>query len=125
MQSSRYLIGIDLGTTNSAVAYMDTQESIAGDMPTIHVFNVPQLIAAGEVGEIPTLPSFLYFANEQNAPGSLRLPWEERPNAVVGVFAREQGALTPGRLVTSAKSWLCHGAVDRTAKILPWGAEHA
>jgi uncharacterized protein DUF3731/Hsp70 protein len=122
--SSRYLIGIDLGTTNSAVAYVDTQEPITGDAPTIHVFDIPQLIVEGEVGAVPTLPSFLYFANEQDAPGSLRLPWEERPDAVVGVFAREQGALVPGRQVTSAKSWLCHDAVDRTAKILPWGAEH-
>ncbi len=122
--SSRYLIGIDLGTTNSAVAYVDTQERIIGDSPPIHVFNVPQLIAEGEVGAAPTLPSFLYFASEQDAPGSLRLPWDERPASVVGVFAREQGALTPGRQVTSAKSWLCHDAVDRTAKILPWGAEH-
>ena len=122
--SSRYLIGIDLGTTNSAVAYVDTQEPITGDAPTIHVFDIPQLIVEGEVGAVPTLPSFLYFANEQDAPGSLRLPWEERPDTVVGVFAREQGALVPGRQVTSAKSWLCHDAVDRTAKILPWGAEH-
>lgn len=122
--SSRYLIGIDLGTTNSAVAYVDTREPVTGDTPPIHVFNIPQLIAEGEVGAVPTLPSFLYFANEQDAPGSLRLPWEERPDAVVGVFAREQGALTPGRQVTSAKSWLCHDAVDRTARILPWGAEH-
>src|SRR5215475_10012493 len=123
--SSRYRIGIDLGTTNSAVAYVDTQEPIMGDTPPIHVFNVTQLIAEGEVGAVPTLPSFLYFANEQDAPGSLRLPWEERPKSVVGLFAREQGALVPDRQVTSAKSWLCHDAVDRTAKILPWGAEHA
>src|SRR5262247_4115407 len=122
--SSRYLIGIDLGTTNSAVAYVDTQEPVTVDTPPIHVFNVTQLIAEGEVGAVPTLPSFLYFASEQDAPGSLRLPWEERPKSVVGLFAREQGALVPGRQVTSAKSWLCHDAVDRTAKILPWGAEH-
>jgi molecular chaperone DnaK (HSP70) len=121
---SRYLIGIDLGTTNSAVAYVDTREPVTGDTPPIHVFGIPQLIAEGEVGAVPTLPSFLYFANEQDAPGSLRLPWEERPDAVAGVFAREQGALVPGRQVTSAKSWLCHDAVDRTARILPWGAEH-
>jgi len=121
---SRYLIGIDLGTTNSAVAYVDMREPAPGDTPPIHVFDVPQLIAEGEVGAIPTLPSFLYFANEQDAPGGLRLPWEERPDAVAGVFAREQGALVPGRQVTSAKSWLCHDAVDRTARILPWGAEH-
>src|SRR6266545_2839816 len=122
--SSRYLIGIDLGTTNSAVAYVDTLETVTGDTPPIHVFSIPQLIAEGEVGAVPMLPSFLYFANEQDAPGSLRLPWEERPDAVAGVFAREQGALVPGRQVTSAKSWLCHDAVDRTARILPWGAEH-
>jgi hypothetical protein len=123
--SSRYLIGIDLGTTNSAVAYVDTREPVTGDTPPIHVFGIPQLIAEGEVGEVQALPSFLYFANEQDASGSLRLPWEERPDAVAGVFAREQGALVPGRQVTSAKSWLCHDAVDRTARILPWGAEHA
>src|SRR5262245_541904 len=122
--SSRYLIGIDLGTTNSAVAYVDTQEPVKWDLRLIHGVIVSQLIAEGEVGALPTLPSFLYFANEQDAPGSLRLPWDERPNSVVGVFAREQGALVPGRQVTSAKSWLCHDAVDRTAKILPWGAEH-
>ncbi len=122
--SSRYLIGIDLGTTNSAVAYVDTQEPVRGDTPLIHVFGVTQLIAEGEVAAIPTLPSFLYFAGEQDAPGSLRLPWEEKPSVIVGVYAREQGALTPGRQVSSAKSWLCHDAVDRTAKILPWGADH-
>jgi DNA-K related protein/Hsp70 protein len=123
MESSRYLIGIDLGTTNSAVAYVDTQEAVTGDTPAIHIFEVLQLITEGELGSLPTLPSFLYFAGEQDAPGSLRLPWEEEPKFVAGVFAREQGALVPGRQVNSAKSWLCHDAVDRTARILPWGAE--
>ncbi|HEU0176781.1 MAG TPA: Hsp70 family protein, partial [Blastocatellia bacterium] len=104
---------------------VDTREPVTGDTPPIHVFDIPQLIAEGEVGAVPTLPSFLYFANEQDAPGGLRLPWEERPDVVAGVFAREQGALVPGRQVTSAKSWLCHDAVDRTARILPWGAERA
>jgi DNA-K related protein/Hsp70 protein len=117
------LIGIDLGTTNSAVAYIDTQEEITGDTPSIHVFNVLQFIAEGEVDELPTLPSFLYIPNEQDAPGSLQLPWEERTDVVAGLFAREHGALVPGRQVTSAKSWLCHDGVDRTARILPWGAE--
>jgi molecular chaperone DnaK (HSP70) len=123
MEFARYLIGIDLGTTNSAVAYIDTREAVTGDMPTIHIFNVPQLIAEGEIGALPTLPSFLYFPNEQDAPGSLRLPWDRQPQSVAGVFAREQGAFVPGRQVTSAKSWLCHNAVDRMARILPWGAE--
>jgi molecular chaperone DnaK (HSP70) len=121
---SRYLIGIDLGTTNSAVAYIDTGENEGGSTPTIHSFGIPQLIAEGEVGSLPILPSFLYIAADQETAGTgLRLPWQERPALVIGVFAREQGALVPGRQVSSAKSWLCHGAVDRTAKILPWGTD--
>jgi molecular chaperone DnaK (HSP70) len=126
---SRFLIGIDLGTTNSAVAYIDTQELDYSPAPQIRVFGVPQLLADGQVGTLSTLPSFLYFPDENDfASGELRLPWDERPNPVVGVLAREQGALVPGRQVSSAKSWLCHPAVDRTAKILPWGGdqiEHA
>ncbi|HVF90056.1 MAG TPA: Hsp70 family protein [Blastocatellia bacterium] len=122
--SSRFLIGIDLGTTNSAVAYVDSQESSGPTLPKIHTFNVPQLIAEGEVASLPTLPSFLYFpAENEAAAGALKLPWEDRPSTVVGLFAREQGALVPGRQVSSAKSWLSHGAVDRTARILPWAAE--
>ncbi|MGC9994901.1 MAG: Hsp70 family protein [Terriglobia bacterium] len=117
--SSRYIIGIDLGTTNSVVAYLDKQEASA-----IQVFQVPQLVAEGEVRSLPTLPSFLYFPSEQDlSAGSMKLPWEERPESVAGVLAREQGALLPGRQVSSAKSWLCHEAVDRRAKLLPWGAE--
>jgi molecular chaperone DnaK (HSP70) len=117
--SSRYIIGIDLGTTNSVVAYLDKQEASA-----IQVFQVPQLVAEGEVRSLPTLPSFLYFPSEQDlSAGSMKLPWEERPESVAGVLAREQGALLPGRQVSSAKSWLCHDAVDRRAKLLPWGAE--
>jgi len=117
--SSRYIIGIDLGTTNSVVAYLDKQEASA-----IQVFQVPQLVAEGEVRTMPTLPSFLYFPTEHDlSAGSMKLPWEERPESVAGVLAREQGALLPGRQVSSAKSWLCHDAVDRRAKLLPWGAE--
>jgi hypothetical protein len=117
--SSRYIIGIDLGTTNSVAAYLDKQEASA-----IQVFQVPQLVAEGEVRSLPTLPSFLYFPSEQDlSAGSMKLPWEERPESVAGVLAREQGALLPGRQVSSAKSWLCHDAVDRRAKLLPWGAE--
>ena len=122
--SGRYLIGIDLGTTNSVVAYLDKQEGKDQQSPAIHVFQVPQLLAPGEVRALPTLPSFLYFPNDNDlAAGGIALPWAERPESVVGVFAREQGALVPGRQVSSAKSWLCHNAVDRRAKILPWEAE--
>src|SRR5215210_4278873 len=124
--ASRFLIGIDLGTTNSAVAYVDTAEKPArGAPPPVRVFEVPQLVAEGELRALPSLPSFIYFADESEAArGGLNLPWEARPaDSAVGVLARERGALVPGRQVASAKSWLCLSTVDRTADILPWGAE--
>jgi molecular chaperone DnaK (HSP70) len=115
--ASRYLVGIDLGTTNTACAYVDTR---AGR--EIHVFDVPQLVAPGQVAPRPTLPSFIYLAGAHDMPaGSLDLPWAAGRDFCVGWLAREQGARVPGRLVGSAKSWLCHGGVDRTAAILPWG----
>jgi len=126
MQSTnRYLIGIDLGTTNSAVAYIDTHEAARNHAPIIHIFEVPQLIREGEVGAASTLPSFLYFVGDHDmAARGLRLPWQEQAAPLIGILAREQGALVPGRQVSSAKSWLCHEAVDRNAKILPWGTDH-
>jgi len=121
---SRYLIGIDLGTTNSVVAYIDTQEAEDAESPRIHVFEVSQLVGPGEVRRLPYLPSFLYFPTEaEMASGTLALPWEERPTSIAGVMAREQGALQPGRQASSAKSWLCQSDVDRTADILPVDAE--
>ena len=124
--SSRFLIGIDLGTTNSAVAYVDTEERPArGAPPPVRVFEVPQLVADGELRSLPSLPSFIYFTDEtEDAAPGLRLPWEEQPDgALVGVLARERGALVPGRQVASAKSWLCLSSVDRTDAFLPWDAE--
>jgi molecular chaperone DnaK (HSP70) len=116
--AARFLVGIDLGTTNTACAYVDTREGRA-----IRVLDVPQLVAPGRVEPRSTLPSFLYLAGEHELPaGSLDLPWASARDWCVGVLAREQGARVPGRLVASAKSWLCHGGVDRTAAILPWGA---
>src|SRR5207248_7528232 len=88
--------------------------------PGVRVFEVPQLVAQGEVQARPLLPSHLYLPGEHElAP--MQLPWGAA-EAPVGVFAREQGARVPGRHVASAKSWLCHPSVDRTARILPWGA---
>jgi molecular chaperone DnaK (HSP70) len=116
---ARYLVGIDLGTTNTACAFVDTQ---AGR--TIEGFAIPQLTAPGETRPRPTLPSFLYLAGEHELPpGSLDLPWARGRDFCVGELARGQGARVPGRLVSSAKSWLCHAGVDRTAAILPWGAD--
>jgi molecular chaperone DnaK (HSP70) len=117
--AARFLVGIDLGTTNTACAYVDTEAGRA-----IRVFETPQLVAPGDVSPRPTLPSFLYLAGRHELPeGSLDLPWAPGRDFCVGLLAREQGARVPGRLVASAKSWLCHAAVDRTAPILPWGAD--
>ena len=118
----RYLVGIDLGTTNIAVAYVDTASRPAGG-PRLHTFNIPQVVAVGQVQELPLLPSFLYLPGPHDlAPGSIDLPWKKNPPDTCGVFARNHGAKVPGRLVTSAKSWLCHPGVDRTAPLLPWAA---
>src|SRR5262249_5115974 len=106
---ARYLVGVDLGTTNTACAYVDTQAGRA-----IRVFPVPQLVAPGEVEARATLPCVWFRGREPASPAGRS--W------CTGALAREQGARVPGRLVASAKSWLCHGGVDRTAAILPWGA---
>ena len=122
--ASRYLIGIDLGTTNSVVAYIDTSET-PGEAPRIQVFDVAQVVAPGEVRADPALPSFLYFPTEDEIDiGRVSTcPGKSGPSAIAGVAARDHGMLVPGRLVSSAKSWLCQDAVDRTAEILPREAE--
>lgn len=121
---SRYLIGIDLGTTNCALSFIDTNESLKGASPRIHNFAVAQITSPGEVRSGPVLPSFLYFpTDEEVSSGLVNLPWEEHPSAIVGMMARDQGALAPGRQVSSAKSWLCQNAVDRRGNILPREAE--
>jgi molecular chaperone DnaK (HSP70) len=122
MARSRYIVGIDLGTTNCAVAYVDTKgrERPAAD---IRLFETPQLVAPGEAAARPMLPSFLYLPGPHDLPpGATRLPWSEDSDRIVGEFARTQGAKVPGHLVASAKSWLCHPGVDREADILPWGS---
>jgi molecular chaperone DnaK (HSP70) len=120
---SQYLIGIDLGTTNSAVAYIDLRRKPRPGSPEIQTFAVPQLVAPAEVKERPLLPSFLYIPGAHDLPpGSTALPWDPQRGFAVGEFARNHGSRIPGRLVTSAKSWLCHAGVDRTAALLPWSA---
>jgi molecular chaperone DnaK (HSP70) len=120
---SRYVIGIDLGTTNSALAYADTREATDAAPAPIRSFAIPQIVAAGEAAERPVLPSFLYLPGEREFGGeALALPWKSKGERLVGAFARDHGAKVPGRLVASAKSWLSHAAVDRHAPILPWSA---
>jgi len=108
------ILGIDLGTTNSALA-------VAGDDEPAHALGIAQIVGPGEVADKPTLPSFLLLPNEQEvAPAQLQLPWSGPLRYVVGTFARERGAELPHRLVSSAKSWLCNPAIDRTAQVLPF-----
>ncbi|MBI2193180.1 MAG: hsp70 family protein [Planctomycetes bacterium] len=122
MPASRYIVGIDLGTTNCVVAYWDTGRS-AGPNARIPVWDIPQVVAAGCVEGRPRLPSFLYLPSRHElTPGGLALPWDHSRAEVVGEFARRRGSEVPGRLVSSAKSWLCHAGVDRNAPILPRGA---
>jgi len=117
---ARYLVGIDLGTTNIAVAFVDTASKATGG-PKLHTFNVAQVVAAGQVQELSLLPSFLYLPGAHDlAPGSIDLPWKNNPPEAVGTFARNHGAKVPGRQVSSAKSWLSHPGVDRSAPLLPW-----
>lgn len=120
---ARYLIGIDLGTTNSALAYLDLQHPRRGGRLDIKPFAIPQLTAAGEIKERPLLPSFLYLPGQHDLPpGATVLPWDAQRSYAVGEFARNHGGKVPGRLASSAKSWLCHGGVDRSAGLLPWTA---
>jgi len=123
-ERSRYIVGIDLGTTNSVVAYLDTAafvEDEAAPAPT--VLPIPQVVQPGQVESRPHLPSFLYLAGESDFPArALDLPWASGKNRsyVVGELARQRGAEVPLRLVSSAKSWLCHDGIDLTGPVLPW-----
>lgn len=115
--ASRFVVGIDLGTTNSALAYVDTG---AGKDPKVTPFPVPQVVAQGVVEDRLLLPSFLYLPGTGEQPaGALKLPWDAKRDYCVGEFARVFGSQVPTRLVASAKSWLCHPGVDRKAPILP------
>jgi hypothetical protein len=120
LNTPRYAIGIDLGTTHSALSYVDLQAS-DGEKADQGVLAIPQLSGPGTVEALPLLPSFMYLPHpDELAPGELALPWTDGQAApVVGEMARSRGAGTPIRLVSSAKSWLSHPSVDRRAAILP------
>lgn len=148
----RYVVGIDLGTTNCALAWAETaradgavpvrepgkrrrgatgaaQSAPVAEAPAaeteaaIHIQDIPQLVNAGETDRRALLPSFLYVPGPVDFPkGSTALPWNRAPEFVVGELARKRGAENPGRVVSSAKSWLSYGGANRTEPILPWGA---
>lgn len=113
----RYIIGIDLGTTNCCAAYVDTAQASQSIQP----FRIPQLVAAGYVDALATLPSFCYLSSPYEWPkGVLELPWNKSNENIAGAFAQVQGSKVPTKLVASAKSWLCHSAAHRRDKILPF-----
>ncbi len=125
MASPRFLVGIDLGTTNTVVAYCEITDNL--EQSEVSLFDIDQLIGPGEVVRKPLLPSFRYHpAVGQISPSDLTLPWDNEPvagdinNVILGEWARELGAKVEGRQVSSAKSWLSHQAVDRNSDILPW-----
>ncbi|EGA66385.1 Hsp70 family protein [Vibrio brasiliensis] len=125
MASPRFLVGIDLGTTNTVVAFCEITDDL--QQSEVSLFDIDQLIGPGEVVRKPLLPSFRYHpAQGQISPLDLTLPWEDQPvegdipHVIVGEWARELGAKVEGRQVSSAKSWLSHQAVDRRSEILPW-----
>jgi len=123
MTCPRYLIGIDLGTTNCVLAYIDAREPRRGPQ----VLPVAQWDTPVSILESPALPSFNYLTTAAERPSGFETEKGELPQLVdgwvPGVLARGRMAQTPGRVIHSAKSWLCHGAIDRTAKILPWHSE--
>ncbi|HEV7223508.1 MAG TPA: Hsp70 family protein [Pirellulales bacterium] len=117
--TAKYSIGIDLGTTNSALAY----SALDAEQPHVELLEIAQLAAPGTVEERKLLPSFLYLGTEADAKAkNFDLPWERKREFAVGEIARRQAAEAPMRTVAAAKSWLCHSRVDRRQPILPWGA---
>ncbi|HMY17094.1 MAG TPA: Hsp70 family protein, partial [Polyangium sp.] len=114
--NARHVVGIDLGTTHSALAYAE----IGPEKPAVEPFPIMQLVARGALEERVLLPSFYYAAHESE--GAQSLPWDKDRPFVVGEYARTRGIDAPNRLVSSAKSWLSHAGVDRRSALLPLGA---
>ncbi|MBF0204425.1 MAG: Hsp70 family protein, partial [Desulfamplus sp.] len=141
MKNTRYIVGIDLGTTNSVVAYSNPENNQSSDanISGIRIFKIPQLTDSGVIDKRDVLPSFLYIKDgHEISSESLKLPWsdtnthaseelgsseeifESERTIAVGEFARDRGSEVPHKLISSSKSWLCNQVVDRESKILPW-----
>ena len=123
MSHPRYVVGIDLGTTHTALAYAllpEGEDANADAREPIRMLGIPQLVAQGTLDTRELLPSFFYVAHESDGPQVL--PWDEARKYAVGEHARARGVDAPARVIASAKSWLCHPSVDRRAAILPAGA---
>lgn len=123
MNDPQFIIGLDLGTTNSVLAYTRVSDLDQTEEPDTHILEIPQLVGPGTVAAQQMLPSFIYMPGEKDAaPDALVLPWQDSARCIAGEFARKRGAEIPQRLVHSAKSWLCHPTADREKAILPWEA---
>lgn len=117
--TAKFVLGIDLGTTNSVLSYT----ALDAEAADVKLFDIPQLVAADTTESRTALPSFTYLATEQEgSDGGLDLPWAESRSFAVGEYARARAAEAPDRTVGAAKSWLCHQRVDRRQPILPWNA---
>lgn len=125
-EKSPYVLGIDLGTTNTTLSYVEmSQVDDVEEIVPLKEFPIPQVVALGAVEPRPLLPSTVYVAGDSELPAdSLHLPWRAESSVVLGAFAREQGAKIPSRFIHSSKSWLCHGGVNRQEAILPWQSPH-
>ncbi len=123
MRAPRYIVGIDLGTTNTVVAFAESKIE-KGEAPHIKIFPIAQVVAPGVVERRNLLPSFIYIPTKSECTGdAFALPWEETNGTyVIGEYAKQRSSEAPQRVISSAKSWLCHQGVDREDKILPWQA---
>ena len=118
---SRFIIGIDLGTTNIVVSYLDAST----DSAIPQLFKIPQLIEEGEYKEFDALPAFLYIPGETEfTPGSLDLPWNSNQTFCIGAYARKKSSTVPENTISSAKSWLCVSNIERLSPILPWNQQN-
>lgn len=119
-RQKKYIIGIDLGTTNCTMAYAACGEE------SINQYSIPQITASGVQGEHLSLPSFVYLPLHEELKSKVAgIEWDPTRKYCVGVFARERGSELSDRMIASAKSWLCHSGIDRREKLLPVAAEDA
>jgi molecular chaperone DnaK (HSP70) len=120
--NANYLIGIDLGTSNTAVSYAKITEN--DEKPEFKIFEIPQIVRPGEILSRPLLPSFIYFPDDnEKKRGNFSLPWKDDETFIVGEYARKRSSEIPSRVISSAKSWLCNNHVKRDDKILPWESD--
>ena len=118
MAKAKYLVGIDLGTTNIVLSYAPVSAAAAEGPAQITLLPLVQELAKGAIEKLDVLPSFI-FERVKEKPV---LAWDENSKYIIGDYARERGAEVPDRLISSAKSWLCNTRIDRTLPVLPWNS---